>query len=137
MKRWISLSVLVLVLAVTTALPASAGRTWCASDPSVKLASGGVVHIKVAVPEGNRDDGFSLTIHAPPGSELRGNLGGINGTVELSNVESGGQQITADVVADFEVALHAKYRGDDLLAEVTDAELIILPPGEGSVTWFW
>jgi len=137
MKRWISLSVLVLVLAVTTALPASAGRTWCASDPGIKLASGGVVHVKVAVPEADRDTGFSLTIHAPPGSELRGNLGGINGTVVLSEVESVGQQITADVVATFEVALRAKYRGDDLIADGSVAELTILEAGENSLTWSW
>jgi hypothetical protein len=136
MKRWFSLAVLVVVLALITAIPASAGRTWCASDPTIMLPSGALVHISILVPAENADDGFMLTIHAPPGSTLQDKTEGINVTEIL--VDDGPRRhITASVEAGFPVGLRARYLGFVLPVDDSDGGRIFLPPPGGSITWAW
>jgi hypothetical protein len=136
MKRWLSLAVLVIVLALVTALPASAGRTWCANDPIVMLPSGATVHVNVLVPAENVDDGFTLTLHAPRGSQLQDTSEGMNITVSL--VDDGPRRhITASVAAGFPVGLRARYLGFVLPVDESDGGRIFLPPPGGSITWTW
>jgi len=112
MKKSFVLVALVAVLMLATALTASAGFTWCMSDPNIQLPDGGVFHLQVGVAPANRDAGFTLTIWAPAGATVVGNSQKVNMTVVLLVGEDG--QVAAQADAAFDVLLGAKYYGDDL-----------------------
>jgi hypothetical protein len=129
MKRGFTLSVLVVMLFVVTAVTASAGFTWCLSDPHVKLpGDGGVVHLTVAVPSEHQDTGFTLDVWAPVGSRQVGGTGAVNVTVVLHKGADG--QVVATTAAGFPVQLSARLKGQDLGAYYFEE-------GSGTALWVW
>jgi len=129
MKRFLVVIVLVGVLALATAAVASAGFTWCLSDPNIKLPDGGgVAHLLVSVPEEYKDAGLVIDVWAPAGSRVVSTPGRVAVSVNL--YEGQANQITAQVAAGFPVRLEVKYRGDML--GVYEFE-----NGSGTAEWSW
>lgn len=119
---------LVLLLAVTAATPASAGYSWCLTDPNILLPDGGVVHLLVGTSKENKGVPFDLNVWAPAGSRIVGSTHGINVTLH----EGSAKQITATVNAGFPVMLFAKFRGESL----APGEVVFMT-GQGTATWTW
>jgi hypothetical protein len=107
------LAVVILLLTVAVT-PASAGYSWCMTDPNILLPGGGVVHLKVGVLKEYVGVPFDLGVWAPAGARVVGNTHGINVVLH----EGPDKQITANASAGFPVLLMAKYKG------------AILTPGE-------
>ncbi|MBM4458052.1 MAG: hypothetical protein FJ011_09855 [Chloroflexi bacterium] len=126
MRRVLVFLTLVAVLAMAIAAPAQAGLTWCLTDPNIKLADGGVVHLWVGVAPENKNTGFTLTIVAPAGSRVVGNSQKLNMTVVLQDSGPAGE-ITAWVDAGFDVSYAVKFR-----SQVLGEGLF-----EGAHTWSW
>jgi hypothetical protein len=128
MRRVLVFLTLVAVLAMAIAAPAQAGYTWCLTDPNIKLADGGVVHLWVGVAPENKNTEFTLTIRAPEGSRVVGNPSSrINMTVVLLPDPGSAGHITAWVDADFDVSYAVKFR-----SQVLGEGLF-----EGAHTWYW
>ncbi len=119
---------LVLLLVVTAATPASAGYSWCLTDPNIKLADGGVVHLLVGTSKENKGVPFDLDVWAPAGARIVGSTHGINLTLH----EGPAEQITVTANASFPVMLFTKFRGKIL----TPGEVVFMT-GQGTATWTW
>lgn len=120
--------VLVLTLLVLTAAPAIAGLTWCSTDPVVLLPDGSVVHVLVAVPEGHENDLFTLTLTAPAGSRLLGQVPKLNINVVLRAGPDG--EMTASHNARFPVMVFARSLGAEL-------DTYVLQSRRDKAVWNW
>jgi len=129
MQKRLLLPILVIAILMVAVVPASAGLTWCMTDPPIKLPdNGGVFHVKVAVPEQNRHTGMTLYLTAPAGSQLVGGTGNVDITVDLG--EGAASQVTATISASFPVELSAQLQDQQWKAKPFDS-------GVGTVTWVW
>lgn len=120
---------LVLLLFVTAVTPASAGYSWCMTDPNILLPDGGVVHLLVGVQKEYVGVPFDLDVWAPAGARVVGSTHGIN--VVLN--EGPTDQITATENADFPVMMVAKFKGKILAS----GEFVFSSSEVGTATWTW
>jgi hypothetical protein len=88
-RRSIILSLTVLVLLLSAALPVHAGWSWCSTDPHILLPDGRVVHIKISVPDIYRDTALELTVYAPDGSREVGTSGALDVTTTVKSGRDG------------------------------------------------
>lgn len=120
---------LVLLLLVTAATPASAGYSWCMTDPNILLPDGGVVHLLVGMPQEYVGVPFSLDVWAPAGARIVGSTHGINVTLHAGPAN----QVTATVEnAGFPVMFVVKFKG-----EILAPGEAIFAGGSGTATWTW
>jgi hypothetical protein len=118
---------IVLISIIAMTMPASAGWTWCSTDPVIQLPDGGVVHLTVSVPDGYQEEPWTLDVWAPVGSKYLGDSGKVTIVLHESNAPD---KIKAKVSVEFPVQLSAKYEEEEL-------GTYTFKNGHGVATWSW
>jgi hypothetical protein len=129
MKK-LALPLLVFVMLMMAVLPASAGLTWCATDPEVVLPNGqGSVYVMVEVPQAYQGEAVTLNLGVPKGAQVVPQPGEVN--VKIVTHEIGNaKHIIATVHADFPIRLSATQDGQQL------GQFVFLK-GDGTANWKW